>query len=57
MLLSVTYDFVTGTINLKGSVFELDADLPIFIGFGLFKIVSAVCLVIYYRKIAKESAD
>ena len=54
MTLSIVYDFYTGEINMKGSVFYLDSDLPIFIGFGFFKFALAVSFVVYYKKQLSE---
>lgn len=55
MLVSTVHDFVSGTINLRGATFNLNSDFPIFIGFGLFKIIAALGFVIYYRKLDKDS--
>jgi hypothetical protein len=48
------HDFYTGEINMKGSVFHLNSDLPLFIGFGLLKLALAVGFVIYYKKQLRE---
>ena len=54
IILSIVHDFYTGEINMKGSVFYLHSDLPIFIGFGVFKFALAVSFVVYYKKQLSE---
>ncbi|REL36101.1 hypothetical protein DXX92_12655 [Thalassotalea euphylliae] len=54
ILFSIGYDFYTGEINMKGSAFYLDSDLPVFIGFGIFKLSIALGFVAYYKKQLRE---
>jgi hypothetical protein len=54
IIFSIVHDFYTGEINMKGSVFHLNSDLPLFIGFGFFKLALAVGFVIYYKKQLRE---
>ena len=54
IIFSIIYDFYTGEINMKGSVFYLNSDLPVFIGFGIFKLGLALGFVAYYKKQSRE---